>query len=128
MKKAVLGLSILFCLVIVFFTFFGESLYYLTNPCVELDRSFRVNEEMYLPEGAIFEEDDGIFVYTAESQIGFSTEIITVTRHKVLTYSHDDSGYFDGYVKITLEERVNGIFVVSSSEPLKEGMRVVEKK
>lgn len=128
MKKVVLGLSIAFCLVIVFFTFFGESLYYSTNPEVELDYSFRVNEDMYLPKGAVFEEADGAYIYTVESQPGFSAEILTVVRHKLVSYSPDGTGYFDGYVIVVPEERINGQFVVSSTEPLSDGMRVVEKE
>lgn len=126
MKKVVLCLSIAFCLVIIFFTFFGESLYYSTNPAVELDRSFRVNDEMYLPEGAVFIEADGAYVYTVESQMGFSTEILTVTRHKLISYSYDESGYFNNYVIIVPEESINGLFVVSTNKPLSDGMRVVE--
>ncbi len=127
MKKVVLGLMIAFSLVIIFFTFFGESLYYSTKPEVEVDRAFRMNEDMYLPASAVFLEDDGAYVYTVESQIGFSTEILTVTRRKLVSYEPDDSGYFTDYVKIQLEEYVNGIFVISTDEPLSDGMKVVEK-
>ena len=49
MKKAVPVLSILFCAIILFFSFFGEKLYYSTKPQVELDRPLRVNDMVLLP-------------------------------------------------------------------------------
>ena len=117
---------LVFCLTILFFTFFGESLYYSTKPKVELDRAVGFGDGLYLPEGAVFEEPDGAYVYTADSENGFSTEILTVTRHKLIEYYPDDTGYFDGYVKIVPEEDVRGVFVVSSTKPLRDGAMVVD--
>lgn len=128
MKKAVVCLMAAFSLVIVFFTFFGESLYYSTKPEVELDRAFGMNDGLYLPESAVFEEADGAYVYTLDSENGFSTEILTVTRHKLIEYYPDDTGYFDGYVIIIPEEDVRGTFVVSSTKPLYDGARVVDRE
>lgn len=128
MKKAVLCLTVVFCLTILFFTFFGESLYYSTKPEVELERmTMDFNGSMYLPESAVFEEADGAYVYTVDSKEGFSTEILTVTRHRLIEYSPDETGYFDGYVRIIPEEDVRGVFVVSSTKPLCDGARVVER-
>lgn len=126
MKKVVLFLTAVFALAIIFFSFFGESLYYSTKPEVELDRAIQMNG-LYLPESTVFEEEDGAYVYTLDSEKGFSTEILTVTRHKLLEYCPDDTGYFDGYVKIVPEEDVRGVFVVSSTKPLYDGARVVER-
>ena len=129
MKKIVLFLSVVFCLTIIFFTFFGESLYYSTKPEVELERATMwFNDGLYLPESAVFEETDGAYVYTVDSENGFSTEILTVTRHKLIEYLFDDTGYFDGYVKIVPEEDVRGTFVVSSTKPLCDGARVVDRE
>ena len=128
MKKVILCLSAVFCLTIIFFTLFGESLYYSTKPEVELERmTMDFNGSMYLPESAVFEEEDGAYVYTVDSENGFSTEILTVTRHKLIDYYPDDTGYFDGYVVIVPEEDVRGVFVVYSSKPLYDGARVVER-
>ena len=128
MKKAVVCLMAAFSLIIVFFTFFGESLYYSTKPEVELERmTMDFNGSMYLPESAVFEEADGAYVYTVDGERGFSTEILTVTRHKLKEYYPDETGYFDGYVRIVPEEDVRGTFVVSSTKPLCDGARVVER-
>lgn len=126
MKKAVLCLMAVFSLTIIFFTFFGESLYYSTKAEVELDMAFGFGDGLYLPESAVFEESDGAYVYTIDSENGFSTEILTVTRHKLIEYYPDDTGYFDGYVKIIPEEDLRGVFVVFSSKPLYDGARVVD--
>ena len=115
-----------FCLTILFFTFFGESLYYSTKPEVELERAMGFGDGIYLPESAVFEEADGAYVYTIDSENGFSTEILTVTRHKLIEYYPDDTGYFDGYVVIVPEEDLRGVFVVSSTKPLYDGARVVD--
>lgn len=127
MKKVVVCLIVAFSLVIVFFTFFGKSLYYSTKPEVELERATGFGDGLYLPESAVFEEADGAYVYTIDSENGFSTEILTVTRHKLIEYYPDDTGYFDGYVAIIPEEDVRGVFVVSSTKPLHDGARVVER-
>lgn len=126
MKKVVLCLMAFFCLTIIFFTAFGESLYYSTKPEVELERAMGFGDWLYLPESAVFEEEDGAYVYTVDSERGFSTEILTVTRHKLIEYLPDDTGYFDGYVKIVPEEDVRGVFIVSSTKPLYDGARVVD--
>lgn len=128
MKKAVLCLMAVFSLMIIFFTFFGENLYYSTKPEVELERmTMDFNGCMYLPESAVFEEADGAYIYTIDSEKGFSTEILTVTRHKLIEYYPDDTGYFDGYVNVIPEEDVRGVFVISSTKPLRDGARVVER-
>ena len=128
MKKAVVCLMAVFALTIVFFTFFGESLYYSTKPEVECERmTMDFNGMMYLPESAVFEETDGAYVYTVDGKNGFSTEILTVTRHKLIEYRPDETGYFDGYVVIVPEEDIRGTFVVSSTKPLYDGARVVER-
>ena len=116
-----------FCLTIIFFTFFGESLYYSTKAEVECEwMTMDFNGSMYLPESAVFEEADGAYIYTVDGENGFSTEILTVTRHRLIEYCPDDTGYFDGYVKIIPEEDVRGVFVVYSSKPLYDGARVVD--
>ena len=129
MKKVILCLSAVFALTIIFFTFFGESLYYSTKAEVECERmTMDFNGMMYLPESAVFEEADGAYVYTVDSERGFSTEILTVTRHKLIEYRPDETGYFDGYVVIVPEEDVRGVFVVSSTKPLCDGAKVVDRE
>lgn len=128
MKKVALCLTAAFALTIIFFTFFGERLYYSTKPAVELDRAFGfgMNGDLLLPKSAVFEEADGAYVYTLNREAGFSTEILTVSRHKLTSYQPDESGYFEDYVAIFPEEDIGGMFVISSTKPLCDGIRVVE--
>ncbi len=127
MKKAVPVLSILFCAIILFFSFFGEKLYYSTKPQVELDRPLRVNDMVLLPGGAVFHEADGDCIYTVEGEQGFSTEILTVTKVRLTRCEPDETGYFgDGYVLVEAEGYSSAPTVIWASEALKDGQRVVE--
>ena len=128
MKKLVTAASIVFCAIILFFSFFGEKLYYSTKPQVELDRPLRVNDMVLLPEGAVFHEADGDCIYTVESEQGFSTEILTVTRIPLTRCEPDETGYFgDGYVLVEAEGYSSAPTVIWASEALEDGQRVVEK-
>lgn len=127
MRRVILVLSALFWAAIIFFTAFGNKLYSILNPKVSLDISINYNNGQYLPKTAVFEESDGAYVYTVESEQGFSREILTARRHKLKGYLPDDTGYFEGYVKIVPEEAVNGIFVISSSKPLHDGAKVIQE-
>lgn len=127
MKKAITAISIIFCVIIIFFSFFGEKLYYSTKPKVELDRPLRINDLILLPESAIFSEADGDYIFTVESEEGFSTEILTVTKVRLTRCEPDESSYFgDGYVMVEAENYSNAPTVVYSSKPLKDGQRVTE--
>ena len=127
MKKLVTAASIVFCAIILFFSFFGEKLYYSTKPQVELDRPLRVNDMVLLPEGAVFHEADGDCIYTVESEQGFSTEILTVTRIPLTRCEPDETGYFgDGYVFVEAEGYSSEPTVIWASEALEDGQRVVE--
>ena len=127
MKKLVTAASVVFCAIIIFFSFFGEKLYYSTKPQVELDRPLRVNDMVLLPEGAVFHEPDGDCIYTVGSEQGFSTEILTVTRIRLIRCEPDETGYFgDGYVLIEAEGYSSEPTVIWASEALEDGQRVVE--
>ena len=128
MKKAVTAASVIFCAMIIFFTFFGEKLYYSTKPKVELERPLRMNDMILLPESAIFSEPDGNYIFTVESEEGFSAEILTVTKLRLTRCEPDESGYFgDGYVTVEAEGYSSAPTVVYSSKPLKDGQRVIEE-
>ena len=128
MKKAVTAASVIFCAMIIFFTFFGEKLYYSTKPKVELERPLRMNDMILLPESAIFSEPDGDYIFTVESEKGFSAEILTVTKLRLIRCEPDESGYFgDGYVAVEAEGYSSAPTVVYSSKPLKDGQRVIEE-
>lgn len=127
MKKAVTVLSIIFCGIILFFSVMGERLYYSTKPKVEIDRPIRINEMILLPETAVFHEPDGDYIFAVDSEQGFSTEILTVTKIRLSRCEPDETGYFgEGYVIVESEEYSNAPTVVWASEELKDGQRVTE--
>lgn len=127
MKKAVTVLSIIFCGIILFFSVMGERLYYSTKPKVEIDRPIRINEMIFLPETAVFHEPDGDYIFAVDSEQGFSTEILTVTKIRLSRCEPDETGYFgEGYVIVESEEYSNAPTVVWASEELKDGRRVTE--
>lgn len=128
MKKAVTVLSIVFCAIILFFSVMGERLYYLTKPQVEIDRPIRVNDLIILPEAAVFHEADGDYIFTFESEQGFSVRILTVTKLRLERCKADETGMFgDGYVSVSAEGYSNAPTVVKSDRALKDGQRVTEE-
>lgn len=128
MKRIVTIVSLIFCAIILFFSFMGEKLYYSTKPNVEVERPIRVNGMVLLPETAIFHEDDGNYIFTVESEQGFSTEILTVTKVRLTSCQPDDMGYFgEGYVAVEAEGYQIAPTVVWASEGLEDGEKVVEK-
>lgn len=128
MKRIVTIVSLIFCGIILFFSFKGEDLYYSTKPEVEIERPIRFNGMILLPETAVFHEADGDYIFTVESEQGFSTEILTVTKIRLTSCNPDETGYFgDGYVFVEAEEYQNAPTVVWASEWLKDGQRVVER-
>ena len=128
MKWIVTVLAVIFCVIIVFFSIKGEDLYYSTKPSVEGERPIRVNGKVVLPETSVFHEADGDYIFTVESEQGFSTEILTVTKIRLTSCEPDDMGYFgEGYVLVEAEGYQNAPTVVWASGELKDGERVVEK-
>ena len=128
MKRIVTIVSLIFCAIILFFSFMGEKLYYSTKPNVEVERPIRVNGMVLLPETAIFHEDNGDYIFTVESEQGFSTEILTVTKVRLTSCQPDDMGYFgEGYVAVEAEGYQSAPTVVWASEGLEDGEKVVEK-
>lgn len=128
MKRIVTIVSLIFCAIILFFSFMGEKLYYSTKPNVEVERPIRVNGMVLLPETAIFHEADGDYIFTVESEQGFSTEILTVTKVRLTSCQPDDMGYFgEGYVAVEAEGYQSAPTVIWASEGLEDGEKVVEK-
>lgn len=128
MKRIVTIVSLIFCAIILFFSFMGEKLYYSTKPNVEVERPIRVNGMVLLPETAIFHEDDGDYIFTVENEQGFSTEILTVTKVRLTSCQPDDMGYSgEGYVAVEAEGYQSAPTVVWASEGLEDGEKVVEK-
>ncbi len=128
MKIIVTVISLIFCAIILFFSFMGENLYYSTKPEVEIERPMRVNGLVLLPETAVFHGEDGDYIFTVESMQGFSTEIMTVTKIPLISCVPDETGYFgDEYVAVEADGYQNTPTVVWASEEPTDGGRVVEK-
>lgn len=128
MKRIVTIVSLIFCAIILFFSVKGEDLYYSTKPKVEIERPIRVNGSIILPDTAVFHEADGDYIFTVESEQGFSTEILTVTKIRLTSCEPDDMGYFgEGYVLVEAENYQNAPTVIWSSEGLRDGQRVTDK-
>ena len=127
MRKAAIVFSALFWLIIIFFTFFGSTLYDITKPSVYAEFPTEMNGRLYLPKSAIFEENGGFYVYALSAETGFSREIYSVTRHAVSDIQPDDTGYFSGYVRVETYDRVGGAVVMKLTKPLYDGERVIRE-
>ncbi len=128
MKRIVTIVSLIFCAIILFFSVMGEKLYYSTKPKVEIERPMRVNGMVLLPESAVFHQADGDYIFTVESEQGFSTEILTVTKIPLISCNPDETGYFgDECVSVEAEGYGNAPTVVWASREPKDGEKVVEK-
>ncbi len=126
MKKAVTVLSIIFSAVIVFFSIFGERLYYSTKPKVELERPLRIDGALLAPESAVFHDAGGSCIVCVESEQGFSVEILTTRKIRLAWVRPDSTGYYEGYVLVQPQTDPTGPIVINSTRPLRGGQRVVE--
>lgn len=123
MKKAVSIMIILFSAVIVFFSFFGERLYYLTKPKAVTYRVQNIwtdengNMKLLIPKECVKE---GGFVYVVTQTGGFSLTINTVSKKEV---DITDSGS-DGYVIVNKGLSLGDMLVVDASEELRDGDRI----
>ena len=105
----------------------GERLFYSTKPTVEIDRPIRIGDRVFLPKTAVFKEEDGEYIYTVTVRQGFSAELLTVTRVRLLSSMEDDTGYLgEDYMIVEAEGYTNSPTVISSSRPLKDRDMVVE--
>lgn len=124
MRKIITAVMLLFTAVIVFFTFYGEKLYYATKPQVTLSDIETAWGELYLPESAVYEENDEKYVYTVESEGGFSMTIMRARRYKLKEC--ESSEMYQGYVRIVFEENVRERrFITASTKELGDGVRIV---
>lgn len=123
MKKAVFITMTLFCTIIVFFSFFGERLYYLTKPEVVAYRVQNIwtdengDMKLIIPNKCVKESG---YVYVVTQTGGFSLTINTVSKKEV---DITDFGR-DGYVIVNKGLSPGEILVAESSEELQNGDRV----
>lgn len=125
MKKALTICVALFSAVIIFFSLFGERIYYATKPHV---KEYRVTAStsmdsgetyMLVPKSCVSEDGK---VYILSSQAGFSLTISTVTEREVVTEPFD----WDKSLLIAISGVSHGDVLASNPDrELKDGARVV---
>lgn len=124
MKRAVTAMMILFTAVIVFFSFFGERLYYITKPDAVVYRVQRMwmgedgSRKLMIPKKCVH---DGEYVYTVTRTGGFSLIINTVFKKEVDIIDCADD---DDYVIVESGLNLGDMLVAESSEELQDGDRV----
>lgn len=122
MKKLVTILTALFCAVILFFTFFGETLFYEAKPQVTTHSVY----SMYTPDGGIAPVIpkeclfDGKYIFVVTYTQGFSAEICSAEMREVVTQEYDDGYYLVIEGNLRNGERV----IVTADRPLSDGDRV----
>lgn len=122
MKKLVTILMALFCAIILFFTFFGETLFYEAKPQVTTHSVY----SMYTPDGntaPIIPKEcliDGKFIYVVTYTQGFSAEICFAEMREVVTQEYDD-----GYLLVIEGDLHNGEkVIVTADRPCSDGDKV----
>ena len=126
MKKALTASVVVFCAVILFFSLFGEKLYYSTKPAVTLCRAEGVigddgNILIVIPKSCVFEEK---YVYGISAYPGFSMTIYSVVRQEAVTEPNPDD---ESTVIVKSGVRQGQILVKSASKRLTDGAQVVLK-
>lgn len=127
MKKVLLALTVLFCAVIVFFTLFGEKLYYATTPTVTLTRvsNEMIDENGYvflvIPKSCIFENK---YIYGLSSYPGFSMTLYSVNRQEIEVFPNPND---DSTVLVRSGLKQNQIIVIGANKELSDGEHVVLK-
>lgn len=127
MKKVLTALTVLFCAVIVFFTLFGEKLYYITSPAVTLTRvSDGIIDEngnilLTVPKDCIFDDN---CVYTISAYPGFSMTIYSVSKQEIEASPNPNDA---SSVLVTSGLRQGQIIVKSSDKRLADGRKVILK-
>lgn len=126
MKKAITVISVVFCGIIVFFSFMGERLYYLSKPKVVIDRPVKVDGELLVPRSAIIHDAGGYCIISVDVEKGFSTDILTARKIRLVSLRPYDNGYFGDDYAVIAPGYSNGPIVISSSESIRGGQKVVE--
>ena len=123
MKNTVAVIMILFSAVIVFFSVYGEALYYSTKPDVTVYRVQNVwtdeNGVMkpIIPKECVYE---GVYVYVVTQTSGFSLTINTVSKKEVEIADADT----DDYIIVDNGLSLGEVIVAKMSEELQDGDRV----
>lgn len=122
MKRIITILMALFCAVILFFTFFGEMLFYEAKPQVVTHSVY----SMYTPDGntaPIIPKEcliDGNYIFVVTYTQGFSAQICSAEMREVTVKEYDDE-----YLLVTEGNLRNGEHViVTADRPFEDGDKV----
>lgn len=111
-----------FCAVILFFTFFGETLFYKCKPQVEATGSvysvMTDGSAIYMPV-PIECLADGKYVYVISVTPGFSADIAYVERREIVFDRLDEA-----YIAVTGGIRNGERLVLSADRPVADGDKV----
>lgn len=122
MKKAVTVLMIIFCVIILFFTFFGETLFYKCKPQVESTGAVYTvslsGSDRYMPVPTECLAD-GKYVYVINLTPGFSADIAYVERREIVFDELDKA-----YIAVTDGIRNGERLVLKTDRPIKDGDKV----
>ncbi len=122
-KKIELIILSLFSLIILFFSIFGEDLYYSTKPNVKLTRIVRRIEDnnsfLIIPKDAYF---DG-YIFTIESESGFSTTHYTAKAIPVQVEQIDSDLDF---LKLISGAEIGTTIIACSDRHINDGDRIVK--
>ncbi|MBQ8624072.1 MAG: hypothetical protein IJ424_06875 [Oscillospiraceae bacterium] len=122
MKKLVTILMALFCAVILFFTFFGETLFYEAKPQVTTHSVYSMftadgNTAPIIPKESLV---DGEYIYVVTYIQGFSAEISSAEMREVTTQEYDDT-----YLLVIEGDLRNGEkVIITSDRPFNDGDKV----
>lgn len=122
MKKLVTILMALFCAIILFFTFFGEMLFYEAKPQVTTHSVYSMytadgNIAPIIPKECLI---DGKYIYVVTYTQGFSAEICFAEMREVVTQEYDE-GY---YLVIEGNLRNGEKVIVTADRPFENGDKV----
>jgi hypothetical protein len=121
-KKMQITVLFLFSFIILFFTFFGETLYYATKPHIKIITviPYNIDGERFLsvPQSAYF---DGI-VYLIEYEAGFS---VTLSRIRAVEVEVADYSTWDNNYVVTSGLGARDTIVRSAERELRDGQYVV---
>lgn len=123
MKKTVAVMTTLFSAIIIFFSVYGETLYYATKPDVAVYRVQNVwtdeNGVMkpMIPKECLYESE---YVYIVTQTSGFSLTINTISKKEVYITDADT----EDYVIVDRGLSYGDMIVLKSSEELRDGDRI----
>ncbi len=123
----------LFFVVLILLTFFGDKVYYALHTEVEsykVGGVYSFNEEEYyrLPVSSISYENGSAFVYVIVTTEGFSMKLYNIEKREVLFSTPPDIDIPETYTYASTGVRPSESIVKVSGDNLTDGQRVVIKK